>query len=324
MAGLKPNKARVAAGPLSPQDLAIIAGLPRTAAAAGAAHVEALSTRWRAIGEPFNNPPGRIYADRRGLFDFMQNACAFIRDLGQTTPPRPARLVVFYVDDPSAQALFDAFGYSALFIRLDSKTWHWPRGKPWTSDIRAVRDVLTEAVDRTGAEALKALRLRLEAAATDEALLLPPRNFEQPDRSDLTARFSDLSHNETLHIEDFANLTTEVFDYDSLPKFFGKVRDISKPFRVDRRGLVFARSLSGQHGFVRLATMPGAGAATLFREPLESAFRFGTPLLDGFQHDVQWRGKARLAKQSFFDIATRTRIPISGSHANVYASDRVT
>jgi len=320
----KLQKARVSAGPLSPQDLAVIVGLPRIAAKAAAAHVETLSTRWRAVAEPFNKDRGRLYEDKRGLFEFMQTACAFIRDLGQTTPPRPARLIVFYVEDASDQALFDAFGFSALFVKLELEDWHWPNGKHWSSVFPVVREVVEAAVARTEAEPLHGLRLRLERSAADEALLLPPRNFQQADRSDLTGRFAALSRTGTLHEDTFADLAAEVFDYQTLPRFFAKVKDISNTFRVDHRDLVFARSFSGQHGYVRLAEIPDQGSVDMFRTPLESAFRFGTPLRDGFQHDVQWRGRAKLANEPFFDAAKNKQVPISGSHANIYASDHVT
>ena len=318
------KKSRRPLGQASRQDLAVVAGLPAPTYDAVRATVEAQHPDLRVTSVAFRQGHGRLYDETRAVFNLVKEACRFAADLGDDAAlPRPGRLLLFYVeDDATSHRLLEAFGYGALPIKLSVPDWDWPHGRHWSRNQPVVDHVLGTAINATRVGALLRLRQRLERASSEEALLLPPRNFEQPDRTTLATRFDRLRAEGDLAEDPFDDLDQDLFDFDSLPKFFGKVREPANVFRIDRRGLVFARSVDGQHGFERLANFETASSVKEFRLALESAFRFGTPIRQGFQHDVQWRGKARLANEIFEDIEAGP-IKISGSHANIYTSDRV-
>ncbi|RZI99995.1 MAG: hypothetical protein EON90_09155 [Brevundimonas sp.] len=302
----------------------MVAGLPAPAYDVVRATLEALFPDLRVTSVAFNHPPGKLYADSRAVFELVKETCRFAADLGHDTcPPRPGRLLLFYVEDTAtSHLLLEAFGYGALPVKLSVEDWDWPHGRHWNRNQDVVDAVLTAAIATTRTGRLQALRDRLERAASQEALLLPPRNFEQPDRSPLSIRFDRLRDEGALADDAFDDLDEALFDYDTLPNFFKGVPEPANVFRIDRRGLVFARSMFGQHGFERLSDFENARSVTEFRIPLESAFRFGTPVREGFQHDVQWAGKARLANEVFQDVVDGPT-KISGTHANIYTTDRV-
>jgi hypothetical protein len=315
------RQSRRAIGNSTPQPLAILAGLPSPTHTAAVVALQAAFPTWKVIATAFPKPIGRAYADRGAILDLLREVCAFAEAETDKQPPRPGRLVLFYVQEAGFEQLLDAFGFSVVAVPLNAQDWHWPHGKHWRSDIDVVLKLLMDGVQSAGTNGLLEIKERLETPATDEALLLPPRNFMVDGQTSLFARFEALHRANALSDADFAELTIETFTAQNLKTFFVRTHGVRGDFRVDHRGLVFATSPRGQHGYPRVQNISGTKALGDFRPLLEGIFRFGTPLRVGFQHDVQWPNDRELKGVSFLDVDTP--VVISSTHANVYANDVV-
>lgn len=315
------RRSRRAIGNSTPQPLAIVAGLPTPAHNAAALALRAEFPVWEVIATPFPKQIGQTYADNGAILDLLRKVCAFAEAEADKQPPRPGRIVLFYVQAGGFEQVLNAFGFSVLAVPLDAPDWHWPHGKHWRADIDVVTHLLTDGVRSAETDGLLGLKARLEKAATDEALLLPSRNFMVNAANSLYQRFEVLHRTNMLHVEDFSDLKIQSFTYENMKRFFALTKGLRSNFRVDHRGLVFATSPRGQHGYPRVQNISCTQALSDFRRLLEGIFRFGTPLRNGFQHDVQWPEDRQLKGVSFIDVATP--VSISGTHANIYANDIV-
>ncbi|WLE00666.1 hypothetical protein PX860_25505 (plasmid) [Agrobacterium leguminum] len=115
-----------------------------------------------------------------------------------------------------------------------------------------------------------------------------------------------------------------IHPYERLASFYDRVGGRNKPFAIDHRDIVFAKSNHGQDGGQHDIPEGVELTASLLQRTLESRFRFGTPLRpDGFQHDAQLERGARFVRTQF-DCAVKGMTTISGDHANVFPSDVVT
>ena len=305
----------------TPQPLAIIAGLPAPNHNAVAKEITARFTKWKVISTPFPRGPASPYGDAGAILELAKEVCRFAENESEKTPPRPGRLVLFYTMDAAFARLLDVFGFSALAIPIQCENWHWPQGRHWRSDPDVVIPMITSAINRLESEDGNSLKIRLERTDSDDVLLLPPRNFHMSNGTTLFSRFDACHKAGTICDMIDHDISSEVFTIERLPTFFKNTGEVSKSFRIDQRGLVFAISRRGQHGPARMMNVSSIEALSDFRPLLESLYRFGTPLRSGFQHDVQWEDDRHLASVEFADIDQP--IKLSQSHANIYANDRV-
>lgn len=318
----QPGRRRRAIADATPQPLAVIAGLPRRTHQAARIELERQFPRWRIISEPYPDTFEKIYTFEPPILATLRGVAAFAAENQEAEVPRPARLVLFYVDTRQRERLLDAVGYAALPVPLVRKDWHWPQGRHWRIDIDATIDALVSALRSTEEAPLSDLRLRLERVEKDEPLLLPPRNFRVGRQDNLVPRFDRLIREGGFQAERFDDIRSQDFEFDDLFRFFRRVPGKSARFRVDARGLVFAISPRGQHGPLRAGEIGGMSLQRL-RFMLEGMYRFGTPLRRGFQHDVQWPGARDLQEESFFCSDRGAEMPISGDHVDIYPNDRV-
>lgn len=317
-----PGTRRVMIGDATPQPLAIVAGLPARANEAAVRALEAEFPLWKIVTERFPDTYEKTYQFDPPLLGLLRSVCSFGAAQPERRPPRPAQIMLFYVNAPNSERLLDAFGYSVLPARLESEEWHWPQGRHWRINSDVTNELLVGAARAMRQGPLEELRLRLEQPATDDALLLPPRNFKHRAEGNLVPRFDRLLRTSDFAEVAFDDLDRQHFDFDNLEEFFKRVPGTNAHFRVDARGLVFARSQRGQDGAAwaqNIEALPVHG----FRNMLEGLYRFGTALRGGFQHDIQWPGGHALNDEPFFDAETSREKRITDSHANIFANDNV-
>lgn len=180
------------------------------------------------------------------------------------------------------------------------------------------------AIGQAEADSAEALRLRLEAHRSDDALLLPGRNFHLDAEHRLVERFRGFM-NGHLDVPDIeASVRVERFAYERLSNFYDRMGGTRKKFAIDARDIVFAKANHGQDGGVHEIPADAPIDAALLQRALESRYRFGTPLVPvGFQHDAQ-REKNVPFNGELFDCVTKGQVPFSGDHVNVFPSDVVT
>jgi len=317
-----PGTRRVVIADATPQPLAIIAGLPAAASQAALRALEAEFPLWKIVTEDFPKSFEKTYQFDPPLLNLLRSTCSFAAAQPVLPIPRPAQVMLFYVDAPNSQRLLDAFGYSVLASRLKADDWHWPQGRHWRIDINVTVDILLNAARQMRQGPLEELRLRLEQPTKDDPLFLPPRNFKHRVEGNLVARFNRLLHMGEFAEVAFDDLATQRFDYDNLEGFFKNMPGTSANFRVDARGLVFATSSRGQDGNRWAEDITGLPIGG-FRNMLEGLYRFGTALRGGFQYDVQWSGKRPLQDEKFYDAESGQDVRITDSHANIFANDNV-
>ena len=317
-----PGTRRVVIADTTPQPMAIIAGLPAPANQAAVRALQAEFPLWKIVTERFPDSYEKTYNFESPVLDLLRAVCSFASAQPERPVPRPAQIMLFYVEAPDSARLLDAFGYSVLPSRLDCEDWHWPQGRHWRIDSNVIEDVLIRAARNMRQEPLEGLRLRLEQPAKDEPLLLPPRNFKPRGQENLVPRFNELLRTANFEGIAFDDLEVKAFDHRNLGAFFRRVPDNYASFRVDARGLVFATSPRGQDG-AKWAEDVLALPLSEFRNMMEGLYRFGTSLRSGFQHDVQWANNYLLSNETFYDAETGTEKKISGDHANIFANDNV-
>lgn len=315
MSGRRSNNERI--DTVAP--LVIVTGVSGALAASVVGAIEKQTPPWRAVCRPFAEKDGGLYAQDTAIIESMRAAFEFAkhrRSPEGKAVPEPNRAVLAYVDDPSAGRLLDAFGHSVLPMKLADDRWEWPGGRHWRHYPETLLTLIKQALAAADSPEMMSLHLRLQARRNDDALMLPGRNYHAGgDR--LAAHYRAWLDNPTNTASDIeAVVETRRFKFEELEEFYKRTQGRNKSFAYDDRGLVFAKSEYGQHG--RVWELPSETPdVPILRQKLESLFRFGTPIPEGFQHDVQWTDGKLLANQ-IFDCAEAGPKAFSGSHANVY------
>jgi hypothetical protein len=291
---------------------------------AAAPTIEKHRANWRVVARPFTDRDHGIYSNESSIAELVRETCIFAEERArQLEPsiPEPSQIVLAYVVAPDSHRLLDAFGHSVWPIPLEPTGWTWPAGKHWRNDVETVVGLLRQAITQAESEEVKTARLRLEARRTDDAVLLPGRNFHIGE--DRLERHFIEWRNGTRTLDAIADgVSTEVFPFERLARFYSHVGGRNKRYAVDARGLVFPTSNNGQHGQTWQIPKDAKLPIDELRRLLEGLYRFGTPLPPGFQHDVQWEGDRELVAEQF-DCARAGTVKISGTHANVYPNDVV-
>lgn len=306
-----------------PRPLLVVAGLPRPTANIITGTIEKVRDV-KVVAAPFGHAGPAAYTED-AIRTLLERACGFaLRDRsGKPVDPvpSPGRLLLAYVEQPGWDRLIDAFGISALPLPMRVDGWSYPRGKDWRERIDEVRREVLNAFDTASAPPRRALRSRLENRSSAEKLLLPVRNF----RTSQGVLFDDLLAclKGTATWDEFGHdIEIRRFPFEELSAFYVRVGGDNVRYPVDARGLVFANSLGGRHARVRVLPDEPKPSVSKLRALLESMFRLGTPLLEGFQHDVQWPWDEPL-KNVPFDCSEDGQVDVSGSHANIYPDDYI-
>ncbi len=316
----KPVKAPGARG------MAILAGLPGNISIAAANSLKKEFEGWEFIATPFPESLNQRYNSNRSIGELLRKATDFslqtLNDSEGENIPRPSQIVVVFPEAPNFEKLVDYFGFSARYVKTRDPEEPWDHGRHWTFRVEDVLQALRKSITEINSEKFKDLKLRIEKMKSHDPLLLPARNFITKNGAYLENIFSQFALNENTLGEVEESVSKRKFTSDMLPAFYQKMGSRNLTFCYDNRGYVFARTSKGQHGFIREVPAERKEDIDLRRRLLEALFRFGTPLSDGFQHDVQPEGGKQLINATF-RCAEAGEIKINGDHANIYSNDVV-
>ncbi len=304
--------------------MVVLAGLPRQTATAAANTVSNTIGPWRSVSVPFEEDDYCLYASEGAIADLLRQVCGFAEKLQKRNNgnpiPAPSRIVLLYVKSGLSEKLLESFGFSVLPIPLEVPDWAWPKGKHWRFSIENVTNAIRGTLERLLEGPSAALKERLEARRSSDPLLLPPRNFHLKNGNLLSDRFLELMESLDWHALE-KEIQPVKFTNENFAAYYKKVGGKNKRFNVDARGLVFPASNRGMHGPARESLIAQGNSGSL-KLLLESAYRFGTPLPAGYQHDVQYPHDKLLSNEQFA-CSVEGIVSISGTHANVYPNDSV-
>jgi hypothetical protein len=115
-----------------------------------------------------------------------------------------------------------------------------------------------------------------------------------------------------------AEVEPQMFDGEMLPAFLD--HNERQMIFQDFRGVVFPCARPAElHGSQEIDT---TADASVLRQILRSAYRFGRSLPQGFHHDTQLEG-GRHFNQFKFDCSREGELAVTASHANIYPNDFV-
>jgi hypothetical protein len=233
---------------------------------------------------------------------------------------RPRRIVLFYVPADDDQQLLAAFDFFVFPVPLRDLATFDESGSQMRHQLPACKRAIEEAFDVYSRDLVGAVQRRIESRKSSEPLLLPPLNFHLPGRP-LQHSFWELTRGtRTWENALPENVVAEVFDRQRLPDFLG-YQERQVMYR-DARDVVFPCARPSElHGQQLPETKTGDPVSVL-QDFLRSAYRFGTPLPDGFHHDAQLE-HGRHFDNMKFQCSRNGPILVSGSHANIYPNDYV-
>ena len=306
-----------------PKPLPVVAGLSRPTADTIAGTIENLRPV-NVVSVQFGKA-GPVAYDEAPIWTLLERACGFaLRDRAgaAVSPiPDPSSLLLAYVEAPGWERLIDAFGVSAMPLPMKVDDWEFDGGREWRALIEPLKEAVCAALDLVGRPPRRAIRQRLESRSAKELLALPLRNFET-ERGALLQDVLEAMSDPDRWAAVGAGIETPRFTSEVLRRFHKRTGGANRRFPMDARGLVFANASGGRHAPVRALPAEPRPTVPQLRMLLESMYRLGTPLPDGFQHDVQWPEDAFLAKERF-SCSQEGAVDLWGTHANIYPDDYV-
>ena len=310
------------------QPLLVLAGFPHTVLREVVDRIRDLNPTWRVAASAFPEK-GRLYDNPRTILDLMLQVYSHVREerpqSATQSIPVPSRLILFYVGDVSEEALIREFGYSVLPVRLaDPGREEVNRERNRRALVEGAIESINAGLILLGEPTVQELRLRLEALDPLDHLLLPPRNFQLTADLALSTWFDELlaDGGRPQGTSACPGVRTLNCTRTNFGRYLGIVKKERKRYLIDHRELVFPTSAVGRHGSTYELDEPVDQRTGTLRRWLEGLFRFGTPLPDGFQHDVQWAAGRELQEEAF-RCSQEGVVLVSGSHANVYPNDVV-
>lgn len=305
--------------------LILLAGLPISTAKPAAVTLQNRLKGWRVKALPFSESDADLYVDPKASVSLLRDACDFAevqRGKSATSAiPRPSRIILCYVHAKAHTNLLTTFGFSVFPVPVVSNGG-WKNGKSWRFNIDHVVTAFTKAIEVAQGGIAKEVQLRIQAKRSGEVLLLPSRNYILPDRSLLSDQFDMAMNGKQDWTKVGSEIVSEKFTKENFGRYYAKVGGNRKNFCVDNRGLVFANSSNGRHGPARQLRPEVKVSANELKRLLEALYRFGTPVLSGFQHDVQLPDN-KFLNNEVFACAESGYVTVSGDHANVYTNDVV-
>jgi hypothetical protein len=234
--------------------------------------------------------------------------------------PAPANILLLYVPgrtDEPAIAPFDFFVFPVPLQTLSS----FENGRQLRHDRAHVKSAIESALV-PASEALQRLKIveeRVGAVRDEEALQLPPGNFFLDRATTIATVFRALRRGERPWDDPVDELVAEEFDDERIPHLKKNVR---RRAYKDARGLVFLRAdLNELHGPNR--ELPDQHAVEERADLLlRGSFRFGSPLLSGFHHDVQLENDRALSNLDF-NCAQKGKTGSKALYINIYPNDTV-
>ncbi len=320
------QKRRVLPVPAQPStnavDLFLLAGIPNPLHTRIEEFLQTLTgSHAKVIATPFPTYDAPLYRERSVQTLFTAGARFAIRRLKNRSDDqtaRPRRIALFYVPAADDELLMSAFDFFVFPVPLRDLEMYDKAGRQ-RRHLRAECETAVRKAWETYRQFLVgSLQARIESRRSHEPLLLPPVNFHLPTER-LRRVFSELSRGTRAWDNTMPEtIVAETFDNERLPGFL-RPQEHQAIFK-DARGVVFPCSRATQmHG---LHEMNPDADASILRELLRSAYRFGTSLPQGFHHDAQYE-YGRPFDEMSFDCSQKGPCLVTGTHANIYPNDFV-
>jgi hypothetical protein len=243
-----------------------------------------------------------------------------LKNRGENQPPRPRRIVLFYVPTDDDEQLLSAFDFFVFPVPLRDLAEFDEAGHQKRHDRLVCEQAIRKAFDVYSRELIGLLQPRIEIRKSSEPLLLPPRNFHLPQRK-LQQSFCELTRRTRTWENAMPDgVHPEMFGHEQLPAFLG-YQERQLIFR-DARDVIFPCARANELHWRPPDDLQPESDVRVLQDFLRSIYRFGTPLPDGFHHDAQLEW-GRTFDEMAFDCSRNGVIPVTGTHANIYPNDFV-
>jgi len=233
----------------------------------------------------------------------------------QIEVPSPTQILLAYVPAADEERLLAQFDFFVFPVRLTRLAEYDVNGRQHRHSPKVAEGYIAPMIE-TALRAFSEIKRRISNATWTEPLCLPPRNFKVSDTERIADIFREMRQSKRPWGSPLPEIRSMRVSHELLP---ANLREgASREVFADSRDLLFPPDNS-HHGVVRELT---AGCADAERKLfMQSAFRFGAPLRDGYHHDVQYGG--RDLRGTMFECSRRGVIPLSCTYANVYPNDFV-
>lgn len=297
--------------------LVVLAGLPHPVCAGVARAMEkALSGPPRVVFQASGSGDKELYRPQT-VTALLRSVSGYAnRQLKAYTPvPAPTQIVLAYVPANDEERLLAQFDFFVFPVRLTRLAWYDERGRQYRNDPNEAGQYTLSSV-RAELQSFMEIKRRLSSPNWKDPLFLPPRNFRVSDTERMADIFTTMRQAKRAWGDRPPNIRTRTVTREQLKHIPGGAK---KEVLSDFRGLLFPPA-QHRHGPVRdLAPECSDEDRKLF---MQSSFRFGVPLKDGYHHDVQF-GEGRRLSGETFECSRMGVIRLDCTHANVYPNDFV-
>ncbi len=307
----------------TPVDLLLLAGLPHPLHSRIEEFLKGLAGVYsKVIAVSSASHDGPLYR-KHPVESLLRAAADFsirrLKNRSENQPPRPRRIVLFYVPADDDQQLLSAFDFFVFPVPLRDLADFDEAGHQNRHNRVVCEQAIQKAFEVYSRELIGSLQQRIESRRSSEPLLLPPLNFHLPQRK-LHQTFCELTRRTRTWKDCMPDgVVPEMFEREQLPGFLD-YQERQLIFR-DARDVIFPCARANELHW-RLPDVPPGSDLRVLQDFLRSVYRFGTPLPDGFHHDAQLEWGHNFHNMNF-DCSRNGPIPVTGSHVNVYPNDYV-
>jgi hypothetical protein len=307
----------------TPVDLLLLAGLPHPLHSRIEEFLKELAGVYsKVIAVSSASHDGPLYR-KHPVASLLRGAAGFsicrLKSRGENQPPRPKRIVLFYVPADDDQQLLSAFDFFVFPVPLRDLADFDEAGHQKRHNRVVCEQAIQKAFEVYSRELVGSLQPRIESRRSSEPLLLPPLNFHLPQRK-LQQAFCELTRRTRTWENAMPDrIVPEMFDHEQLPEFL-RPQERQMIFR-DARDVIFPCARANELHGPPPDVQPESDLGVL-QNFLRSVYRFGTHLPDGFHHDAQLEWGRHFHNMSF-DCSRNGLISVTASHANLYPDDYV-
>ncbi|HTK34948.1 MAG TPA: hypothetical protein VL358_06620 [Caulobacteraceae bacterium] len=222
---------------------------------------------------------------------------------------------------PDEEKLLRAFDFFAFPIALASLANWDSRGRQLRHRIDNAVEAVRDALSPQGLhkEALDHVKQRINRLSEQEPFLLPPRNFHASEMLRISDLFREVRSGRRPWTDRFAELPLKACNSEIYPRLGSE--KTSHLFQDHREVLFPVAHMTAHHGPTReIETEGNEAESSEIMLTLQSLYRFGAPLPNGFHHDaVRERGEA--FREFPFECSRAGETLVSGEYANIYPDD---
>ncbi|MGO7805077.1 hypothetical protein ACC694_22240 [Rhizobium ruizarguesonis] len=315
----KKDKKRSVIKSAGPQPLYIIAGLPK---AAYSQCVEALELRYpQAIfkGAPAASADAALYPNHY-IETLIRSAGEFAvrRRANGNEQPTPASLILIFVPSFDQEELLKTFDFAVMPAPLPVLATRDDRGAQLRHQPKLALEEIVGAIKPSSDAqlALAEVRRRLAFQSDNEAILLPPGNFNIKDSS-LRTVFREFRNGARDWTDRLTHLGPTDLKHEDVPSRIAK-QQTRRPF-VDQRGMAFFIAHPNAYD---APTREADSTTAAILSTLQSLYRFGGSIVSGLHHDAQRSDGSPLGGATFH-CSEKGPIQSNEGYANVYPNDFV-